>query len=139
MRFLLLWIVLVVTFLVIDLIWLGVIMKNFYSAELGELARRQGSSLAPRWSVAVLVYLLIPTSLLLFVRPLLGPSATNLTALGWGALYGLTLYGVYDLSNLAVLDKWTVRMTIADMLWGSTICGLCSVVMQQLLHYLKVG
>ena len=50
-------------FLFIDLLWLGVVMKGFYSHELGELARRHGTALAPRWGAAVLVYLLIPGGL----------------------------------------------------------------------------
>ena len=37
-------------FLVMDLLWLGVVMKDFYAHELGDLARREGPALAPRWS-----------------------------------------------------------------------------------------
>jgi uncharacterized membrane protein len=117
-------------FLLIDLIWLGVIMKDFYSRELGELARRQDAALAPRWGAAMLVYLLIPGGLVLFVRPLLGVNATAWQSIGWGALYGLVLYGVYDLTNLAVLEKWTVRMTLADIAWGCVLCGLISAIMR---------
>ena len=110
-------------FLLIDLLWLGVVMKGFYSQELGELARRQGAAIAPRWGAAVLVYLLIPSGLVLFVRPLLGVNATAWEAFGWGAAYGLVLYGVYDLTNLAVLEKWTVRITLADIAWGCVSAG----------------
>ena len=78
-------------FLFIDLLWLGIVMKGFYSQELGELARRQGTALAPRWGAAVLVYLLIPGGLVLLVRPLLGVNATAWQAIGWGALYGLVV------------------------------------------------
>jgi uncharacterized membrane protein len=117
-------------FLLVDLFWLGVIMKGFYSQELGELARRQGAALAPRWGAAILVYLLIPGGIVLFVRPLLGANATAAQAFGWGAAFGLVLYGVYDLTNLAVLDKWTIRMTLADMAWGCVLCGTMTVFMQ---------
>jgi len=47
-------------FLLIDLLWLGVVIKGFYSHELGELAHRQGGALALRWGAPLLVYLLIP-------------------------------------------------------------------------------
>ena len=77
-----------------------------------------------------MVYLLIPGGLVLFVRPLLGVNATAWQAIGWGALYGLVLYGVYDLTNLAVLEKWTVRMTLADIVWGCVLCGTISVIMR---------
>ncbi|MDZ4818645.1 MAG: DUF2177 family protein [Planctomycetota bacterium] len=115
-------------FLMIDLLWLGVIMKNFYSQELGDLARRSGGSLAPRWGAAIMVYLLIPAGILIFVRPLLKDNATFWHALGWGALFGLVVYGVYDLTSLAVIEKWTVRMTIADIAWGCTLCAITSVI-----------
>lgn len=117
-------------FLFIDLLWLGIVMKGFYSQELGGLARRQGTALAPRWGAAVLVYLLIPGGLVLFVRPLLGVNATTWQAIGWGAIYGLVLYGVYDLTNLAVLEKWSVRMTLADIVWGCILCGTMSAIMR---------
>jgi len=117
-------------FLISDLLWLGVVMKDFYSQELGELARRQGATLAPRWGAAMLVYLLIPGGIVLFVRPLLRENNSVWRALGWGGLFGLVLYGVYDLTNLAVLEKWTVRMTLADIIWGCVLCGTISVAMK---------
>jgi uncharacterized membrane protein len=125
-----LFLILLPLFLLIDLLWLGVIMKSFYAAELGDLARRQAGALAPRWGAAMIVYLLIPAGVVLFVRPLLGESSTLLQTFGWGALFGLVLYGVYDLTNLAILDKWSLRMTIADILWGCVLCGTTSIVMR---------
>lgn len=116
--------------LAIDLFWLGVVMTPFYSRELGDLARRDPTSggLAPRWGAAALVYLLIPLGVVLFVGPKFGPGSTPWSSLGWGALFGLVLYGVYDLTNRAVLDKWTLRVTIGDMLWGCTLCGVTALI-----------
>jgi uncharacterized membrane protein len=116
-------------FLVLDLLWLGGVMKGFYSHELGELARRQGTALAPRWLAAALVYLLIPAGIVLFVRPVLGADDSLPVVFAKGALFGLILYGVYDLTNLAVLAKWTLCMTLADIAWGCVLCGTCSVVL----------
>jgi uncharacterized membrane protein len=124
-------------FLVIDLVWLGVIMKGFYSQELGDLARRSGTGLAPRWGAAIVVYLIIPLGIVLFVRPLVGPTSPAWQAFAWGAVYGLILYGVYDLTNLAILDKWTLKMTLADIAWGGVLCGTMSVVMKYVEGWLK--
>jgi uncharacterized membrane protein len=137
MKSITLFLILLPVFLVIDLLWLGVIMKSFYAAELGDLARRQGAALAPRWGAAILVYLLIPAGIVLFVRPLLGESATFLLAFGWGVLFGLVLYGVYDLTNLAILEKWRLRMTIADIAWGGVLCGTISVAMLAIERWLS--
>jgi uncharacterized membrane protein len=116
--------------LVLDLVWLGLIMRDFYSRELADLARRSGEAFAPRWGPAIGVYVLIPAGLVLFVRPLLGEQAPLWQAFAWGAAFGLVLYGVYDLTNLAVLEKWTLRVTLADMAWGMVLCGTSALVMR---------
>lgn len=130
MRLLWLGLILAPVILVLDLVWLGLIMRDFYSRELGDLARRSGEAFAPRWGPAIGVYLLIPAGLVLFVRPLLGESATLWQAFGWGAAFGLVMYGVYDLTNLAVLEKWTLRITLADIAWGAVLCGTTAVIMR---------
>ncbi|HWB12975.1 MAG TPA: DUF2177 family protein [Pirellulales bacterium] len=122
--------VIVPVFLVIDLLWLGILMKSFYSRELGDLARREGASISPRWGAALPIYLLIPAGLVLFVRPRHGHHATVWQAFGWGCLFGLVLYGMYGLTNLSVLARWTVRLTLADTAWGCVLCGMMSVLMR---------
>jgi uncharacterized membrane protein len=117
-------------FLLLDLIWLGIVMKGFYGNELGDLARREGDVLAPRWGAALLVYLLIPGGIVLFVRPLLRDNATAWQAFGWGVTFGLVIYGVYDLTNYSILANWSLRMTVADILWGCVVCGTTSYAMQ---------
>jgi uncharacterized membrane protein len=76
------WLVLILVplMLAIDMLWLGVVMKNFYAQEIGGLMRRNADGLAPRWGAALLVYLLIPAGLVLFVRPLLAEPASMLNA-----------------------------------------------------------
>lgn len=119
-------------FLVLDLTWIGVVMKTFYDREIGDLARRVNGGLAPRWEAAVLVYLLIPAGIVLFVKPLLQPGSTPIDAFRWGATFGLVLYGVYDLTNRAVLQNWSLAMTVADIAWGCVLCGLVSIVMHSM-------
>lgn len=35
-----------------------------------------------------------------------------------GALLGLVVYGVHDLTDLAILGGWTVAASVVDVLWG---------------------
>lgn len=115
--------------LLVDLVWLGVVMKPFYDGQIGALARRNQAALAPRWPAAIGVYLLIPAGIVLFVRPHLGPQAGAGEGLLWGAVYGLVLYGVYDLTNRAILDRWPLLLTLVDIAWGCTLCGLGGLVL----------
>jgi uncharacterized membrane protein len=125
-----LWLIVALAVLVIDLLWLGVLMKSFYQTEVGALARRLDGALSPRWPAAVMVYVLIPAGLVLFVRPAMGSDATLLQALGWGALFGLVLYGVYDFTNRSILDHWPLRLTLVDVAWGTALCGVSSFIMR---------
>ncbi len=122
-------IVTVVLFLVMDLVWLGFIARDFYFEQLGELARRDGDAFAPNWVSGLLVYVLIPAGLLLFVLPRTAGVASKLRQAAWGALYGVILYGVYDLTNHATLKGWSTKLVVADMLWGGVLCGTVTLAM----------
>jgi uncharacterized membrane protein len=123
-----LYLLVLVIFLAIDLTWLGVLMAKFYKTELGPLARRSGEAMAPVWWAAFLVYILIPLGIMLFVVPRVSPENLAASALGWGFLYGVILYGVYDLTNYSLIDRWPWRMTLVDMAWGGFICAVTSYV-----------
>jgi uncharacterized membrane protein len=118
-----------VSLLGIDFIWLGLIAKNFYDQELSRFSRTFNLP------VAFLDYFLIVLGLVIFVLP--KAAGNPVQALIWGALFGLIAYGVYDLTNLATLADWTVKMTIIDMLWGTVVCGLVSLIVTLILGKLS--
>lgn len=122
--------ILIPLLLLLDAIWLGVLMKGFYNQQVGEIIRQSESGMNPRWGAAIVVYLLIPLGLILFVRPRLGDRSKWQHAFGWGFIFGVILYGVYDFTNLAVLEAWTVAISLADVFWGGLLCGLLSIAMK---------
>ncbi len=127
---------------VADFIWLGIIMKGFYQRELQELVRQGPDGFAPRLLPAFLVYVLIPAGILLFVGPHIPRSNSFLAAAGWGAVFGLVVYGIYDLTNLAILDKWPLSVTIADIIWGTFLCAgsaVCITFVRRALEVPAVG
>lgn len=130
MRYVAVYLAVVLAVAVLDYLWLGILAVDFYHEELGALARRSGESLSPRWLPALLVYVLIPAGIVLFVRPRLRGNGRYATAFFWGATFGLILYGVYEFTNLAILEDWTPRMAIIDTLWGSFLCGCAAVVLR---------
>lgn len=108
-------------FLAIDYLWLGVIMSKFYKNELGILARISKGSLKPVLWAAGIVYILIPLGIVLFAMPKVSQDALASTSLFWGFVYGVVLYGVYDMTNYSLVSKWSLRMSIVDILWGGTL------------------
>lgn len=116
-----LYIITLIVFFVIDLIWLGVVAKDFYRRHLGFL-------MSPKvnWTAAMLFYLLFIVGLLVFViRPALAAGAP-LQALFYGALLGLISYATYDLTNLATLKDWPLVVTVIDLIWGTVLGGVVS-------------
>ncbi len=41
-----------------------------------------------------------------------------------GALYGLATYATYDLTNLATLRDWPLKVTLVDIAWGMFLSSL---------------
>jgi uncharacterized membrane protein len=108
-------------FLAIDFLWLGIVMSKFYKHELGILARLSNGSLKPVLWAASIVYILIPLGIVLFALPRVSQDDLISTSLFWGFIYGLVLYGVYDMTNYSLVKKWSLRMSMVDILWGGTI------------------
>jgi uncharacterized membrane protein len=108
-------------FLAIDFLWLGVVMSKFYKNELGVLARISNGALTPVLWAAAIVYILIPLGAVLFALPRVSHEHLASSALFWGFLYGIVLYGVYDMTNYSLVSKWSLRMSVVDILWGGAI------------------
>lgn len=114
-------------FATLDVIWLSLLMGDFYKRHLGSLARRAGPDFAPVWWAALLVYVVLIVGLVSFVLP---KARSVAGGFAWGALFGIVTYGTYDLTCQAVLRDWPVTMTVVDMTWGATLCGLtCAAVL----------
>jgi uncharacterized membrane protein len=109
----------------IDFLWLGLVANKLYSSELGSLVGAAGGNMASRWPAAAIVYILLPLGLVLFILPKLG-SRPRAWSLLWGAMLGLVVYGVYDLTNLALLPQWSLKVTIIDILWGMFLYAIVS-------------
>jgi uncharacterized membrane protein len=118
-----------VTFAVLDFLWLGVLMRGFYRAELGAIGRTAADgSLAPIWAAAIPVYVLLIGGVLFFVLP--RAAAGVWAAAVWGAAFGVVAYGVYDLTNLATLRGFSLRLALVDIVWGGVVMGSTAAVMR---------
>jgi uncharacterized membrane protein len=102
-------------FMVLDGLWLGVLMKTFYRDQLAPIVRLANGGIAPNWPAALVVYVLLGVGIALFVIP---RASTVWSAAGYGALFGLVVYGVYDFTNYSTLRQWPFVLTLADVAWG---------------------
>lgn len=108
-------------FLVIDLVWLGVVAKNLYQNQLGELMRPDTI-----WPAAILFYVLFLVGLIYFaINPAIEAQSLSL-AVKNGALYGFFTYMTYELTNYAVIKDWPVALVVPDIIWGTVLAAAVS-------------
>lgn len=109
--------------LAIDFTWILVIAKSFYNQQLSGFARPE---VVPIWS-ALIAWALIPLGIVLFVNQV---SKNKKQSLLYGALFGFILYGVYDFTNYATLANFTLTMLVVDILWGTFLCSISSLLLK---------
>ena len=100
-------------FFALDVAWLILVGDLFFKRQLGALLRAQPEMIAA--AAFYSIYAIGCTTLV--VAPALG-SRSAMAAATRGAVLGLTAYATFDLTNLAILDGWTLAVTLVDMAWG---------------------
>lgn len=110
-------------FFAIDMLWLGLIAKEFYAKQIGGLMKPDIN-----WTAAIIFYLIFIAGLVVFVitPAVLKSSWTH--AVLMGALFGFVCYATYDLTNLAVAKDWPILVTIVDLIWGAVLAASVSVI-----------
>jgi uncharacterized membrane protein len=106
----------VVVMLVLDGVWLTA--NNPYHRST--FAAIQGKPLSIRFLPAALIYIIMVAAVWFFA---VEPSHSWVDAAGRGALIGLSMYGVYDMTNYATLSNYPLFFAVSDMMWGTFLCA----------------
>jgi uncharacterized membrane protein len=113
-----------ISFLLVDLLWIGVIAKKFYTNQMSVIGRIYDGQFQPVLWAALLVYIFLSIGVVFYILPRLEMNASGISSFLTGALLGLIIYGVYDMTNYSTLKDWPLILTLADMFWGAFLCGL---------------
>jgi uncharacterized membrane protein len=106
-------------FFAIDMLWLGYLARNFYKTQLQHLLSPEVN-----WPAAFVFYFVYIAGILFFaVRPGLSAQSLGVACL-YGALFGFFTYATYDLTNLATLTNWPIKVVVVDIAWGTLLCTL---------------
>jgi len=89
-------------------------MKSWFSSQIVKV---QGSPLQLNLIAAILCYISLTFGLYYFI---IKDKRRILDAF----LLGIVIYSVYDLSNLALLRKWSPITVMIDSLWGGVLFSL---------------
>lgn len=119
LNFLIYFVIAFIVFIIIDIIWLGLVAKKLYAKHLGYIMAEKVNFLA-----AIIFYVVFIIGLVYFA--VMSVSVWWMTLLN-GALLGFIAYATYDLTNLATLKGWPLKITIIDLVWGTSLGAVVSV------------
>lgn len=112
-----------VTFLALDALWLGVVAQKMYQREFGPLLLEK-----PNMAAAAIFYALYIFGVVFFaVKPALEAGSWT-RALLYGAIFGLIAYATYDLTNLATLKGFPLKVVVPDLAWGAFVSAAAALV-----------
>jgi uncharacterized membrane protein len=113
------YLIVAVAILIMDSIWLTL----QYDYNVNIIKNVQKSPMKIRYIPAALVYVILPIAVTYFA---ILQSKSWKESMIKGALLGLSIYSVYDLTNLATFEKWTVRLALQDIAWGTFLCSVAA-------------
>jgi len=104
-----------VFFCIIDVFWIYFAAAPMYKQEVASLMELK---IPP----AILFYIIFLLGLIFFV---INPNYDNtlFNVFMIGAFYGLVTYGTYDLTVYATMNIFSLKLVIADILWGMVLSG----------------
>ena len=124
MKHIFIFLIILISFSILDSLWLGVVAKKFYQKHLG----RFFASKFKFWP-ALIFYPLYGFGVFMFViKPALDNSTSLLSVFLLGALFGIIAYATYNLTNLVTLKDWPIKSVLVDIAWGGFVTGAVSVI-----------
>ncbi len=109
------WCACALSFLVLDLIWLGIVGRPIYAELMGDLLRPEAYVPA-----AVIFYVFFVTTV--YGYGVVG-AASPMQAWKRGASLGFVTYATYELTNWAVITGWPALLVPIAITWGIILTG----------------
>lgn len=103
---------------VLDAFWLAFVANKFYKSQIGQLLLEK-----PNMVAAVAFYVIYVVGIVVFALTPALEKDSWLLAAGLGALFGFVAYATYDLTNLATLKDWPLKLVVVDLIWGAVLTG----------------
>lgn len=125
-----------IIFTVMDIVWIATNRHMYFDS----IKKVQGHDFVVR----NVVYLLLPFSFMImgllficlpFVQVMIDryPDINkNVVALVTGGFYGVIVNSVYNFTSLALYNKYSLFMSLLDMLWAFVLYGTVSIIYLQL-------
>ena len=108
-------------FLIIDIIWLSFSVKSFYRPNIGHLL----VDTPIMWAAALFYIIYVFGLAIVIIEPSLNSQETFKLLLK-AFMFGLVAYGTYNLTNMATIKGWSIKVVFVDMIWGGSLTAFSS-------------
>lgn len=105
------------TMLILDAIYLSS-FSNQYNSMMKKI-QKSPLKMKPLYALVVYVLMILGWKLLIDNKK---NSVRN------SIILGLVIYGVFDFTNLAIFDNYSLKLGLIDMLWGGILFGISAYV-----------
>ncbi len=103
----------------LDFVWLSLTVDPIYHRAMGSVLAEKANM-----SAAAAFYVIYVLGVVVFaIMPAVADGDWQGAVLR-GALFGFVAYATYDLTNLATLRVWSLRVSLIDMAWGSLVTAM---------------
>ena len=105
------------TMLILDAIYLSSFSNQYNS--MMKTIQKSPLKIKPLYALVVYVLMIIGWKLLIDNKK---NSVRN------SVILGVVIYGVFDFTNLAIFDNYSLKLGLIDMLWGGILFGISAYV-----------
>jgi len=106
-------------YLIIDGTMLTLYMGKRFSSMIKKI--QNGEDMKTRIIPGIICFLVLSFGINYFVLDKINDNNILLDSLKYGLPFGLVVYGVYDLTNIATFHKYTFETMIIDIVWGGIL------------------
>lgn len=128
------YLIILLTCIAFDAVWLGIVAKESYVTSMKGLMRES----FPVWPWITFYPMYTLAISYLVITPAIEDGKNWSSVLIGGAILGMASYGAYNLTNYAIIKNWPLAITFKDWAWGIFMTGSSSLISWYLIKYFQL-
>ena len=117
-------------YLVIDNIFIQLVTKKLFSIIIKNI---QGTKMNVKIIPSLLVFIVGAFGLTYFIYDKIRPTHIYTDSLKYAFVFGLVTYAIFDLTNMAIFNNWSIGPAILDMIWGGIVFFLSMIIVKNIM------
>lgn len=117
--------------LTLDQLWFKLSLNKFYLPVLNNI--NNNNNFKFRLLPGIFVWFIIAVYISIY-QSLMYENLNYLSSLLFGLFSGFVIYSVYNFTNLATINNYTLSLSLIDTFWGTFLVGITSILYFSLFH-----